>query len=121
MGRPSPRRGRLSAVVLGAAAVVAVALSGGGAGAGDLVVPGYAVPEVGVPCDSPVTQSFPAVWLGHFSGGYSHYLGPGSAIVLDWRDEKLCFPSDRSCNAYIKRMRRDFNRPEGYFTCLPIR
>ncbi len=71
----------------------------------------------GLPCESPAVH----VWLGHFSGGYSHYLGPGQQIVLDYRDEKLCFPSQRSCNRYIAEMRRDFHRPEGYFTCLPIR
>ncbi len=87
----------------------------------DLVVPGVGVPEVGVACEDPVVQAFPSVWLGHFTGGYSHYLGEGGAIVLDWRDEKLCFPSNGSCSRYIKEMRRDFHRPEGYFTCLPIR
>jgi hypothetical protein len=75
----------------------------------------------GVPCEAPIVQGFPSVWLGHFSGGYSHYLGPGESIVLDWRDEKLCFPSRGSCNRYISAMRRGFHRPEGYFTCLPIR
>ena len=92
-----------------------------GAGAADLVVPGPDLPVEGVPCESPVVQSFPSVWLGHFTGGYSHYLGEGGSIVLDWRDEKLCFPSDGSCKRYIKAMRRDFHRPEGYFTCLPLR
>ena len=75
----------------------------------------------GVPCESTVVQSFPSVWLGHFSGGRSFYPWPGSAIALDWRDEKLCFPSQSTCNRYVHAMRRDFHRPEGYFTCLPIR
>ena len=88
----------------------------------DLVVPGPAVSlDSGVPCDDPVVQSFPSVILGHFTGGYSHYLGEGGPIVLDWRDERLCFPDKRSCNHHISEMRRDFHRPAGYFTCLPIR
>jgi hypothetical protein len=103
----------------------ALVLAGGAtAGAADLVVPGVSaadVPTVGVACEAPVVQAFPSVWLGHFTGGYSHYLGEGGPIVLDWRDEKLCFPSHASCNRYIAAMRRDFHRPEGYFTCLPIR
>ena len=81
----------------------------------------YSLPTDGVACQDPIVQSFPSVWLGHFTGGYSHYLGEGGPIVLDWRDEKLCFPSVRDCNAYMREMRRDFHRPEGYFTCLPIR
>ena len=75
----------------------------------------------GVPCGAPVVQTFDSVWQGHFSGGYSHYLGTGESIVLDWRDEKLCFASRRSCDRYVHAMRRDFHRPEGYFTCLSIR
>lgn len=75
----------------------------------------------GVPCESAEANAFPSVWLGHFQGGYSHYLGPGQSIVLDWRDERLCFPSQRTCRRYIAEMRHDFHRPEGYFTCLPIR
>ena len=76
---------------------------------------------VGVPCDGPEAKTFESVWLGHFSGGYSHYLGEGGPIALDWRDEKLCFPSRGSCRRYVADMRRDFHRPEGYSTCLPIR
>ena len=75
----------------------------------------------GVACDGPVAKTFDSVWLGHFSGGYSHYLGEGGPIVLDWRDEKLCFASLKTCRHHIAEMRRDFHRPEGYFTCLPIR
>lgn len=89
--------------------------------AADLEGGAMAAPLEGLPCESPEVHGFPSVWLGHFSGGYSHDLGPGQQIVLDYRDEKLCFPSQRSCNRYIAEMRRDFHRPEGYFTCLPIR
>ena len=103
-------------------AALAAALATNSAGAADLgIVPGVEVPTEGVACEAPVVKTFPSVWLGHFTGGYSHYLGEGGPIVLDWRDEKLCFPSNRTCNQYIREMRRDFHRPEGYFTCLPIR
>ena len=78
-------------------------------------------PADGVPCESPEAKAFDSVWLGHFSGGYSHYIGVGGPIVLDWRDEKLCFPSRRTYDHYMTTMRRDFHRPEGYFTCLVIR
>lgn len=80
-----------------------------------------ALPTEGVACDDGSVEKFPAVWQGHFTGGYSHYLGEGGPIVQDWRDEKLCFPNHRSCTRYIAEMRRDYHRPEGYFTCLPIR
>ena len=83
--------------------------------------PFTAVPAEGLPCQDPAVKAFPAVWLGHFSGGYSHYAGPGSVIVLDWHDEKLCFPGRRACDRYIAEMRRDYHRPEGEYTCLPIR
>ena len=92
----------------------------GPAGAADLGPRVAPLPD-GVPCDSPIVTRFPSVWLGHFSGGRSLYPGPGAAIALDWRDEKLCFPSRRTCGRFVSQMRRDFHRPEGYFTCLPIR
>ena len=95
----------------------------GAAQAADLgaSVQGLTVDTGGVECESPAASAFPSVWLGHFTGGYSRDLGPGLPVVLDWRNEKLCFPSRRTCDRYIRVMRRDFHRPEGYFTCLPIR
>lgn len=106
------------------AALVPAAVLGGlrTAAAADLDV--YQAPaavSVGVPCDSPLAQSMPSVWLGHFTGGASQYSGPGGSIFLDWRNEKLCFPTHRSCGRWIAGMRRDFHHPEGYFTCLAIR
>ena len=83
--------------------------------------PFTAAPAAGLPCQDPAVRAFTSVWLGHFSGGTSHYAGPGSAIVLDWHDEKLCFPGRRACDHYIAEMRRDYHRPEGEYTCLPIR
>ena len=61
------------------------------------------------------------MWQGRFQGGFSHYVGEGGPVVVDWRQERLCFPDRGSCRHYIADMRRDFHRPEGYFTCLPIR
>ncbi len=75
----------------------------------------------GASCDAPEVQGFPGVWRGHFTGGASAYPGPGSSIFLDWRDEKRCFASRRSCDRWIGEMRRDFHHPEGYYTCLAIR
>jgi hypothetical protein len=91
--------------------------------AADLAVstPAGAAPSAGVDCDGDEVKAFGSVWLGHFSGGYSHRLAPGLPLVLDWRDEKLCFPSRGSCDRYIRVMRRQFHRPEGDFTCLPLR
>jgi hypothetical protein len=60
-----------------------------------------------------------SVWLRHFSGGRPVPTAYGT--VLDWRDEKLCFPDRASCNAWIRPLRRDYSRPEGYWTCMPIR
>lgn len=88
--------------------------------AADLGIYGAPAPD-GVPCDSAEAKAFDSVWLGHFTGGYSHHLGPGLPVVLDWRDEKLCYASRRSCDRALSGMRREFHNPEGYFTCLPIR
>ena len=99
---------------------VGFAAATSGAKAADLGIYSDA-PSEGVPCESAAAQSFDSVWLGHFTGGYSHHLGAGLPVVLDWRDEKLCFPSRHSCDRYMHVMRRDFHHPEGYFTCLPIR
>jgi hypothetical protein len=84
----------------------------------------YAAPAtvaVGVDCASPEAQSFSSVWLGHFAGGNSEYTGPGGRILLDWHDDKLCFPTKRSCDRWVYGMRREFHHPEGNFTCLTIR
>lgn len=104
--------------------LVALALFSGGmpAGAADLDL-GARPPlaREGVSCDAPEVQAFPDVWRGHFTGGASAYSGVGGSILLDWRDEKLCFPSRRSCDRWVSGMRRDFHHPEGYYTCLIIR
>ena len=63
---------------------------------------------------------WPSVWLGHFSGGRPYTDGFGQRLV-DWRDEKLCFPTRRQCQAWIRDMRHAYHRPEGYWTCLLLR
>ncbi len=63
---------------------------------------------------------WPSVWLGHFSGGRPYQDAFGLTLV-DWLDEKVCFPSRSACNAWVKNLRRAYRRPEGYWTCLLIR
>jgi hypothetical protein len=84
-----------------------------------VVTPHYST--YGVDCQGPEAKSFESVWLGHFTGGESAYSGAGGSVLLDWHDDKLCFPSRRSCEQWVAGMHRDFHRPPGYFTCLPIR
>jgi hypothetical protein len=61
-----------------------------------------------------------SVWLGHFSGGRRFDGGNGQTFV-DWRDEKVCFPSRQTCLAWIAGFRRAYRRPEGFWTCLLLR
>jgi hypothetical protein len=61
-----------------------------------------------------------SVWLGHFSGGRGFEGGSGQ-IFIDWRDDKLCFPSRQKCQAWIAGLRRAYRRPEGFWTCLLLR
>ena len=63
---------------------------------------------------------WPSVWLGHFSGGRPYKDAFGLTLV-DWLDEKVCFPSRRACNAWVSRLRRAYRHPEGYWTCLFLR
>jgi hypothetical protein len=62
-----------------------------------------------------------SAWLGHFSGGRSHYLYENGVVALVWGDEKRCFPSYRACYAWVAHLRRQFHHPEGEWTCLPLR
>jgi hypothetical protein len=85
---------------------------------------GAGIPVDGAACvfeDWGPTISLPwrSVWLGHFSGG--RYKRTAEASLLDWKDEKVCFPSHAACNRWISANRRAFHHPEGYWTCLPIR
>ncbi len=61
-----------------------------------------------------------SVWLGHFSGGRHFEAGNGRTFI-NWRDDKLCFPSRRKCQAWIAGLRRVYRRPEGFWTCLLLR
>ncbi len=85
----------------------------------------------GVPCSAgapfwapplPTAGDLPwrSVWLGHFSGGRP-YLDCCGVKLVDWRDEKVCFPARRACQVWIKEMRRHYHQPEGYWTCLILR
>ena len=76
-------------------------------------------PYQGIACANGAPPQWPAVWLGHFQGGQASY--DGVETELHWVDVKMCFPSQRLCGAYIRTLRRDFHRPIGYFTCLPLR
>lgn len=105
-----------------AAAAILLAVSAVPVRAADLDV--YMRPPLatyGVACEGPEVQSFPSVYLGHFTGGASQYSGTAGSILLDWHDEKLCFPTRRMCDRWVASMRRDFHHPEGYYTCLTIR
>jgi hypothetical protein len=81
--------------------------------------------QVGAPVWAPpaaTAEDLPwaSVWLGHFSGGRRFEAGNG-LTVIDWRDEKVCFPSRRLCQAWVRGLRRAYRRPEGFWTCLLLR
>jgi hypothetical protein len=61
-----------------------------------------------------------SVWLGHFSGG-RHFENLNGQTFVDWRDDKVCFPSRQMCQAWIAFLRRAYHRPEGFWTCLLLR
>ncbi|MCI0598459.1 MAG: hypothetical protein L0Y60_02900 [Beijerinckiaceae bacterium] len=63
---------------------------------------------------------WPSVWLGHFSGG-RHFTNAYGVTLVDWRDEKVCFPTQRECLAWIAGLRHAYHRPEGFWTCLVLR
>jgi hypothetical protein len=81
--------------------------------------------QVGAPIWAPpaaTAEDLPwaTVWLGHFSGGRRFEDSNGSTLI-DWRDDKLCFPSRQSCQAWTAGLRRAYRRPEGFWTCLVLR
>ena len=87
--------------------------------------------EKGVPCSigapfwappmaTAAVLPWRSVWLGHFSGGRPYAAGNGQTLI-DWRDEKVCFPARQQCQAWIRSLRRAYHRPEGYWTCLLLR
>lgn len=94
------------------------------AAGGDAVSVGAAC-TIGAPVWAPpaaTAEDLPwaSVWLGHFSGGRRFEGGNGQTFI-DWRDDKLCFPSRQKCQAWIAGLRHDYRRPEGFWTCLLLR
>jgi len=81
--------------------------------------------SIGAPIWSPplvTAEDLPwaSVWLGHFSGGRHFEDGSGQTLI-DWRDDKLWFPSRQKCQAWIAGLRRAYRHPEGFWTCLLLR
>ncbi len=76
--------------------------------------------EPGVPTAKELP--FRHVWYGRFSGGrpYENKDAQGR-VLIDWVDQRVCFPSKQSCDAWISQQRREFHHPEGFWTCLPLR
>jgi hypothetical protein len=111
------------AAMLGLSGMSLSATSGQAADLGTLLVP-VAPPSAGVPCifedwGPTIALPWPSIWLGHFAGG--HFIKTAYGPFLEWKDEKVCFPSKAWCNRWIATNRRIFHRPEGDWTCLPIR
>jgi hypothetical protein len=61
-----------------------------------------------------------SVWLGHFSGG-RRFEDDNGQTFIDWRDDKLCFPSRQKCQDWIASLRRPYRHPEGFWTCVLLR
>lgn len=74
----------------------------------------------GIACDASLLP-WPSVWFGHFSGGLASYQRGAPQAEVVWKDEKLCFPSQRECMAWQRAERRAFHEIHGYWTCLRIR
>ncbi len=74
----------------------------------------------GIACDAS-RLPWPSVWIGHFSGSVATYEPGDRRIALDWKDEKLCFPSRRECMVWQRALRRQYHEPPGYWTCLFLR
>lgn len=53
-----------------------------------------------------------SVWLGHFSGGRPYAAGNGQTLI-DWRDEKVCFPARLQCQAWVRSLRRSITGRKG--------
>lgn len=74
----------------------------------------------GIACDARLLP-WRSVWYGHFSGGEATYVPNSAAAVVDWHDEKLCFPSRRACLRWQHGERRRYSDIRGDWTCLPLR
>ena len=114
-------RAGAAALLLVTAVTVAPSASRAADLAGDYVVPADPVPFDGIACADGAPPQWRSVWLGHFQGGISAYDVTVGQTALAWVDRKMCFPSQRTCGAWVRSLRREFHRPIGYFTCLPLR
>ena len=83
---------------------------------------------VGVACDvgwsgwyTWLPAYWSSVWMGHFSGGFAQYRRQAGVVALVWNDQKRCFPTYGACMRWVSALRREFHRPEGYWTCMPLR
>jgi hypothetical protein len=132
-----PKHGDLgrTAWVIFSAAFLASSGADRPAAASDLRVAAYEGGQIadggGVPCSAGAPFWAPpaataaelpwrSVWLGHFSGGRPYQDAFGLTLV-DWLDEKVCFPSQGACHSWVNNLRRAYHRPEGYLTCLLLR
>jgi hypothetical protein len=105
---------RLARVLLAGSAFV------GSARAADYAAesPAHVPPQVaGVPCDVGLASWYTLLppWLP------SEWLGYDRGVALIWGDEKRCFASSSACYAWVSALRRKFHRPEGSWTCFPLR
>lgn len=124
--------------MIGRSAFFAVLLASSGISGAAGAITGAIAPEEGefadsggVPCSAGAPFWAPpaetaaelpwrSVWLGHFSGGRPYHDASGITLV-DWLDEKVCFPSQSACRAWVLHLRRAYHTPEGYWTCLLLR
>jgi hypothetical protein len=74
----------------------------------------------GIACDARLL-SWRSVWYGHFSGGTARYAPNSPAALVDWHDDKLCFPSRRECLRWQKAERRHYHQIKGDWACLLLR
>jgi hypothetical protein len=74
----------------------------------------------GIACDAGLLP-WRSVWYGHFSGGNATYVPNSPAALVDWHDEKLCFPSRRDCLRWERGERRLYSGIHGDWTCLLLR
>ncbi len=74
----------------------------------------------GIACDASLLP-WRSVWYGHFSGGNATYTVNAPAALVDWHDEKLCFPSRRACLRWQRAERRHYSELHGDWTCLLLR
>ncbi|MGP8232912.1 MAG: hypothetical protein ACLQL2_09640 [Methylovirgula sp.] len=74
----------------------------------------------GIACDARLLP-WRSVWYGHFSGGIARYAPNSPSALVDWHDDKLCFPSRRECLHWQRAERRLYHEIKGDWACLPLR